>query len=150
MEQFTMTLNENFQRPMIYLSNWYGLNALLDTGALFPVWTAKEEVLRNLGGILIKKNIKFLGFGGEATGNLYRVQRISIGKLIFPEMSILSCNKLNYVPYHIILSATMFHHLIYEIDSKNHKLNITIPDGESIVRVLKIEDSNGNLHILCQ
>lgn len=38
---------------MIYLSNWYGVNALLDTGALFPVWTAKEEVLKNLGGILI-------------------------------------------------------------------------------------------------
>lgn len=145
-----MTLNENFQRPIIYLKNWYGLNALLDTGALFPVWTATEEVLKGLGGILIKSHIKFSGFGGEATGNLYRLQRVLIGKLIFPEMAIISCNELNHVPYHMILSATMFHHLIYEIDAKNYKFNITIPDGESIVRTLKIEDSNGKLHILCQ
>lgn len=32
--------------------------------------TIKEEVLKNLGGILMKKNIKFHGFGGEAIGNL--------------------------------------------------------------------------------
>lgn len=75
---------------------------------------------------------------------------IAIGKLIFPEMAIISCNDLRNVPYHIILSATMFHNLIYEIDNKNHKLNVTVPDGESIVRNLRIEDSNGRLYILCQ
>ena len=51
---------------MIYLSNWYGLNVLLDTGSLFPVWTIKEEGLKNLGEILIKKNIRFRGFGWES------------------------------------------------------------------------------------
>lgn len=38
---------------------------------------------------------------------------------------------------------------MYEIDDKNHKLNVTIPDDESTIRNLKIEDSNGKLHILC-
>lgn len=122
----------------------------MDTGALFPVWIATEEVLRGIGGILMKRNIKFSGFGGEATGNLYRLQKVLIGKLIFPEMAIISCKERNHVPYHIILSAIMFRNLIYEIDAKNHKFNVTIPDGESIVRTLKIEDSNGRLYILCQ
>lgn len=43
----------------------------------------------------------------------------------------------------------MFHGLIYEIDDRNHKLNITIPDDENTVRNLKIEDANGRLHVLC-
>jgi len=41
----TIKKNEKFQRPIIYLNNWHGLNALLDTGALFPVWTTPEEAL---------------------------------------------------------------------------------------------------------
>lgn len=57
MEQFTIVLNDSFQRPIVYLNNWHGLNALLDTGALFPVWTASEKVLESLGGKLIQKNI---------------------------------------------------------------------------------------------
>lgn len=150
MKQFTMILNEKFQRPIIYLNNWHGLNALLDTGALFPIWTAPEEALISIGATKIKENVKFSGFGGETNGNLYRLQSIAIGKLIFPEMAIISCNDLKNVPYHIILSATMFHNLIYEIDNKNHKLNVTVPDGESIVRNLRIEDSNGRLYILYQ
>lgn len=145
-----MILNEKFQRPIIYLNNWYRLNALLDTGALFPVWTAPEEALISIGAAKIKENVKFSGFGGETYGNLYRLKSVSIGKLIFPEMAIISCNDLKNVPYHIILSATMFHNLIYEIDIKNHKLNIIVPDDESTVRNLRIEDTNGKLHILCQ
>lgn len=50
----------------------------------------------------------------------------------------------------MILSATMFRNLMYEIDDKNHKLNVTIPDGESEIRNLIIRDSNGKLHVLVQ
>jgi len=49
----------------------------------------------------------------------------------------------------MILSATMFSGLIYEIDDCHHKLNVSVPDKESHVRKLKIEDSNGKLHIFC-
>lgn len=51
--------------------------------------------------------------------------------------------------FQLILSATMFQNLIYEIDDKNHKLNVNIPDDENIVRNLRIIDSNGRLHVLC-
>ena len=63
-------------------------------------------------------------------------------------MHIVANNELD-TSYNLILSATMFQKLIYEIDDKNHKFNVTIPEEESAIRNLKIEDSNGRLHILC-
>lgn len=144
-----MTLNKDFQRPIIYLSNWHRLNALLDTGALFPVWTAPETILLRLGGVLLQKDVVFGGFGGKTQGNLYQLDQVTIGKLIFPKMAIISCNDLKNVPYHILLSATMFQHLRYEIDDENHKFNVMVPDKESCVRSLKIQDKNGKLHVLC-
>lgn len=67
---------------------------------------------------------------------------------LFPNMAIITCNDLKDVPYQLILSSTMFSNLIYEIDDRNKKLNVTIPDGESILRRLAIEDSSGKLHVL--
>lgn len=64
-------------------------------------------------------------------------------------MAIIICNDLIDVPYQLILSATMFSNLIYEIDDRNKKFNVTIPDDESIVQRLAIEDSSGKLHVLC-
>ena len=93
-----MILNKDFQRPIIYLSNWHGLNALLDTGALFPVWTASETVLLSLGGVLQQKDVVFGGFGGKTQGNLYQLDQVTIGKLIFQKMAIISCNDLKNVP----------------------------------------------------
>ena len=51
--------------------------------------------------------------------------------------------------YNLILSATMFEGLSYEIDTKMHRLNVSVPDEEALVRNLRIVDSNGSLHILC-
>ncbi len=60
MEQFTMILNDRFQRPIICLNNWHGLNALLGTGALFPVWTASEKVLSlNVNRFAKTENFKY-------------------------------------------------------------------------------------------
>lgn len=149
MKQFILNMNNKYQRPIIELKSWYNFEALLDTGAFFPIWTADEDILEALGGRCIKKEILFGGFGGETKGNLYELQSMLIGDLIFPNMHIIACNDLKNVPFQLILSATMFQNLIYEIDNKHHKLNVTIPDDESTVRNLRIKDSNGRLHVLC-
>ncbi len=145
MKQFTLNLDKRQQRPVVLLNN---LSALLDTGAYIPVWTDDEEILvTNFDGKLVKKNVPFTGFGGVAYGNLYQVN-INIGDLVFPNMHIVANGDLNS-SYNLILSATMFDGLIYEINTKTHKLNITVPNGESNIRNLRIEDRNGHLHILC-
>lgn len=149
MKQFTLRMNKAYQRPIIELKTWYGFEALLDTGAFFPIWTADEKILAKVGGNLEKSNVKFRGFGGETVGNLYQVNTFVIGDLIFSNMSIIACNDLKQVPFQLILSATMFDNLIYEIDCKNHRLNVTIPDDESVVRNLRIKDSEGKLYVFC-
>lgn len=68
--------------------------------------------------------------------------------LIFPNMHIVANSELN-TSYNLILSATMFEGLSYEIDTKMHRLNVSVPDEEALVRNLRIDDSNGSLHILC-
>ncbi|MDE6968966.1 MAG: retropepsin-like domain-containing protein [Eubacterium sp.] len=149
MKQFILSLSKNSLRPVVKLENWNNFRALLDTGALFPIWTAEERIINDLGGRMLKKDISFRGFGGSTKGNLYEVQKIVIGELIYPNTHIVACKDLSNVPFQLILSATMFQGLIYEIDTRHHKLNVTIPDDESNIRNLRIKDSNGRLHVLC-
>jgi len=146
MKQMTLQLDSRQQRPVVRLKN--GLRALLDTGAYIPVWTDDEDILvENLGASLITKDVSFSGFGGDARGNLYKVS-LNVGELYYPNMTIIVNQDLD-TPFNLILSATMFQNLIYEVDDKNHRMNIMIPDEESMVRSLRIEDSGGQIHILC-
>ncbi len=52
-------------------------------------------------------------------------------------MSIIVSNNLGIPLYQLIMNATMFDHLIYEVDMKWYKLNIKISDDESLVRNLR-------------
>lgn len=57
MKQMTLDLDESQQRPIIMLGN--GLDALLDTGALIPVWVGEESVLtRGLKAQLVKRTVR--------------------------------------------------------------------------------------------
>lgn len=149
MRQFTLNLNKKYQRPIVELKSWHGVEAMLDTGAVFPVWTGEESILRDLKGRLYKENVSFSGFGGVSHGNLYILPSIMIGVLEFKDMPIIASKDLEDVPFQMLLSATMFSDLIYEIDDKHHKLYVKIPDGEDNERRLKVRDSHGRLHILC-
>ena len=147
MKQFTIDLYETVHRPVAYLRDWHNFDVMLDTGALFPVWVDEEKALVKLGAQCIKEGVTFGGFGGEAIGNLFRLPYFKIGELIFPGLPVISC-KIN-APCHMILSASMFSNLRYEIDDENHKLNVTIPDSQSVVRNLTICNENGHLQVLC-
>ncbi len=144
--QSVLNLDRTQQRPVILLD---GLSALLDTGAYFPIWTADEEILsEELGATLVKKGVSFSGFGGNTTGNLYSLPILKVGDLIYLNMHIIA-SAMSDETFSLILSATMFRGLSYEINSGTHKFTITVPDNESNIRNLKIEDSNGRLYVLC-
>ena len=70
MKKFTLDLYKNIQRPVIYLADWHKFDAMLDTGALFPVWVDEEKALIKLDAECIKEKVTFGGFEGEAIGNL--------------------------------------------------------------------------------
>lgn len=71
--QLTLQLDATSRRPVVKLGWFNGCRALLDTGALFPVWTSDGKLLQQLGAKLEKEEVTFGGFGGKAKGSLYRV-----------------------------------------------------------------------------
>ena len=146
MRQVTLRLAADVERPVVIVGG--NMTALLDTGAYIPVWTDEESILtEKLGAVLQKKGISFTGYGGTAIGNLYQVT-LKVGALTYPNMSIIANQDLD-TPFNLILSATMFRGLIYEVDDVNHFFNISIPDNESMVRNLRIVEENGRIHVLC-
>ena len=147
MKQITLPLLKlDDPRPIVHIKNFFQINAMLDTGAAVPVWTENETMLQAVGGIKVRENFSFSGFGGSTKGNLYRIPTFTLGELTFPHLPIVA-TKMN-APFYMILSATMFSRLIYEIDDCHHKLNITVPDGESTGRNIVVRDVNGRLKIV--
>ena len=143
----TLELDSTYQRPGVTLDNFYGLDAMIDTGAVYPVWMNGEASLHKLGATKIMDSIEFGGLGGMTKGSLYEIPMFQLGDLIYPCMRIIA-HRSNF-PVPILLPATMFNNLIYEIDNKHHRLNITVPDDESISRNLTIKDENGHLRVFC-
>lgn len=136
------------QTPKTRGSPKNGLTALVDTGAYIPVWTDDEDILVSLlGAELVRKNVQISGFGGVAYGNLYKVN-MDIGGILYPSMHIVANNEID-ASFNLILSATMFDGLIYQVDTVHHVLNIDVPDTESTVRNLRIVDRDGRQFVLC-
>ena len=147
MKQITLPLEiSRDSRPIARLEKFFGIKALLDTGATIPVWVREEKLLQAVGGIKISEKFTFSGFGGSTQGTLYRIPTFTVGDLTFPHLPVVAA-KMN-APFHMILSATMFSRLRYEIDDFDHKLNITLPLGESPIRNIAIRDDNGRIRIV--
>lgn len=147
MKQLSLKLQKKAQRPVVKLVDFYGIDAMLDSGALFPVWVEDEELLLDMGGKVVLDEVEFGGFGGSAKGRLYKIPYLKIGELTYPGFHIIACKM--SLPCQMLMSSTMFTKLIYEVDDYNRRLNITIPDTESTVRNLVIWDSEGHLHVAC-
>ncbi len=143
--QITIQLDDEARRPIAKI-NWFsGCRALIDTGALFPIWNKSEDMLvKKLGAKLAKRNVTFGGFGGEAQGNLYRVN-FELDGLIYIDMPIIA-SRLSKANWHMIISATMFDGMAYEIDTINKKLNIDTKDNQP-VRILRLSDDDNSLSV---
>lgn len=131
MRRFTLPLSKNVPTPINNIKQPFVINAMLDTGALFPIWITYEEMLEDIGGILVEKGVEF---GGMTLGNLYRIPVFRVGDLMFPDLPIIASR--HGLPCQMLVSATMFGGLIYEVDDHRHRLSITIPDGVSHIRKL--------------
>lgn len=143
-----MNLDPDAQRPIVHLTEFHNLDALFDTGSLFPIWCASEKRLQVIGGKKVSNYAPFSGFGGVTVGNLYDLELFQMGKLIFPHLKIIACEYPSMVAP-LILSATMFDNLCYEINDETHLLNITISDNQSCIRNLTIKNKQGRLFVLC-
>ena len=134
--QITIPLDEKASHPVAKLAWFKNCQAMIDTGALFPVWTAPIFQLLSLGAVLEEKNIPFSGFGGQTYGDLYKVD-FKLGNLIYKDMPVIA-TRMDNLNCHMILSATMFDQMIYTIDTRNHFLSIDTCDNQ-LIRHLKIQ-----------
>ncbi len=143
--QITIQLDDEARRPIAKI-NWFsGCRALLDTGSIFPIWNRSEDMLvKRLGAKLTKRNVTFGGFGGEAQGNLYRVN-FELNGLHYVGMPIIASESQDR-NWHMIISATMFDGMVYEIDTINKKLNIDTKDNQP-VRILRLSNDNNSLSV---
>lgn len=140
-------LEEYANRPIIRLDTIFrGCTALLDTGALFPLWTKDTRLLVQMGAKLLRKNVAFSGFGGKACGDIYTIT-LNMGEILFPNMHIMAAPD-DRIPGYFIFSATMFQKMIYTIDNPSKKLIVVTPDNQLCYNVSVI-DEKGNLHVLC-
>jgi hypothetical protein len=117
--------DSSFSRPVVNLDKIFpGCQALIDTGALFPVWTASEESLKALGAQPDPKLQKgeITGFGGSAKGNLYRLT-IELNGIYYIELPIIA-SRLPMSRFHIVLPSTMFSDMELVIDYRSHRVDI--------------------------
>lgn len=147
MKEFTVRLVPDSSRPIVSV---YGLDALIDTGADVPVVsvTAMEFLSDKFHAKTVLKDAKISGFGGDEYGDVLVIDRFEFGDLVFPNMHVFVPRRTLAFPF--VLSASMFNRLIYEIDMKNHAMTVRIPDDESNVRNLLIQQQNGELYVLCE
>lgn len=61
--QLTLQLDATSRRPVVKLGWFNGCRALLDTGALFPVWTSDGKLLQQLGAKLERKRLLLAALG---------------------------------------------------------------------------------------
>lgn len=139
-------LEDRTNRPIIKLDKIFtGCTALLDTGAIIPVWTKDVELLQRLGAHLYKRNVEFAGFGGKTKGDLYKINLV-LDKIIFPELPIIVHNS-DKIPGYFIFSATMFKNMIYTIDDITKQFIVILPDNQ-VCQNIKVVDNNGKINVL--
>ena len=137
-------LDKDARRPIAELDWFDGCLAMIDTGAIIPVWTSTDNSLIEIGATLERKDVSFGGFGGEAVGNQYRIN-FKLGNIIYVDMPIIA-KQMNDLSCHMVLSATLFEKMIYTIDDINKTLEIKIFDNQP-VRNLRLSNDKGGVSV---
>jgi len=144
-------IRQNTTKDVLQNFSGYGIPVLIDTGAIIPIWTGNLKLLLKFGATFYKSNVPFSGFGGIVYGDAYNLPDLYIGNLHFKDIKIVASSTLGNVPFFMIISATMFRGLAYEIDMIDYNLNIRMKGSDNFERKLlvysKTKDSYENLSL---
>lgn len=143
MKEFTLPLLDTDERPIVRLD---GIDAMLATGTVLPIWNGSEDDLKATGAILIREDIGTGTTYGDASGKLYEMHDFTFGEISYPTLHIL-CSPSDFVPCQMLLGSAMFEGLSVGIDNVDHKLTIKVPDGVSATRNIIAEDEGGKLKV---
>ena len=142
MKEFSIPLQKKHERPIIKL---YNLSALIDTGAVIPVFSIDPDIIGKYFEIKLILETGFIdGFGGFERGSVYSIKNFKVGDLIFDDFEVFVPDepKINF-PF--LLSATLFYGMDYEFDTINEKFVVRMKDEQPLHRDFKIKDLKGKL-----
>ncbi len=143
--------DETLSRPIIDLDIVFpGCKALIDTGALFPVWAAPETMLLKLGATRDTKMPEgsIGGFGGDSVGNIYRMT-LGMKGIYFIELPIIAV-EMPESKFHMVLPATMFFGMDLDISFATHSITIDTNSNQVSYNMHHRKNDDGTLTIFTQ
>ena len=96
--------------------------------------------LKIKGAVREDQVINLNGVGGSSTGDLYRVN-FDFGKIHFKHLPVVH-KEISVADAYMILPATLFEGMIYEIDNIKHIFKVRV-DNKECYRDSKIKDGRG-------
>ncbi|MBR2216242.1 MAG: hypothetical protein IJ849_10890 [Selenomonadaceae bacterium] len=142
MAKIELPMLKKYQRPIVEL---YGLHALVDTGAVIPMFSLPVRIITAIfpeaEKILERHSVG--GIGGESLGDVYRLPNFAIGELTYSPFDA-------FVPYEpslkypILLSAPLFSGMFYGFDSAESKFIVETKDMP-LKRKFELHELRGQL-----
>lgn len=136
-------LSSRFNKPMIsLLYNGNEKWALIDTGAMQPMWLKSESSLLDFGGISTGNQKVFYGIGGNDECDEYIIKEFKLGCFIYTNFKIYLSKKLKYKDCDILLPYTMFHSMVVIIDRVNSLFGLYAPDNKENRSLIYFDENN--------
>ena len=143
MKEFSIPLNPEYERPVI---NLYNLPALIDTGAVVPIFSIYTELLEKYFKTKkILEDTSVGGIGGSANGSVYSIAEFKIGELIFENFEVFVPNE-PAIRFPISLSASLFHGMNFEFDRINGKFIVRMKDDQNLKRDFKLKEIRSEIY----
>lgn len=143
MKEFILPLLKKYERPIIKL---YNLSALIDTGAVIPVFSIDPSIIAKYFEIKLVVSNQFIGgFGGLEKGSVYSISEFRIGDLTFENFEVFVPDEPKF-RFPFLLSATVFYGMDYEFDTINDKFIVRMQDEQSLKRDFKIRNLKNKLY----
>ena len=133
----------DFKRPVVEL---YGMEALIDTGALVPVISMPAKVVEKVFSAekVNKKDLSLGGIGGRATGDVYRLPEFVFGDIRYSPFEVF-VPRVAKISFPILLGATLFYNMSYTVDTVDNQFIVDIKDAP-LNRRFKLLDLQGELY----
>ena len=120
---FEYTQDIHFKRPVIRLEEMEGMRVMIDSGAIFSIWTIEEERLKALGGVDQHHIVPFGGYGGATQGKLYTLDVWLAKSLLLKNLPVIVEGGLN-ISCPLILSITVLDEFEYSGWKKKQKFSL--------------------------
>ena len=149
MKKFTFQLNDTDPRPIMHL-DWYGIDAMLATGTVLPIWNGSEEELKETGAIVVSEQIKTSTTYGEVAGRLYEIYDFKWGLISFRRLQIVCCPS-DYAPSQMMIGISMIQKVAFTIDGSEGTLTLSVPDDAPTTFDLVVEEGeDGRPNVRCE